>query len=104
MRALDLLLHRGYRIVEADDVDAALVGIVDAEAGLRIQITRLSDAPDVNDVAIPFFELRVAAILKVAVRDHPVRRERVHFGKMRVTDEDQRSVRRFERTARAIFI
>ena len=68
MRRGDLLLHASDRIIETLDRDGTRINIVGSKRSARIQIARLPDTSNVDDVANPFGQFDRTALLQVPMR------------------------------------
>jgi hypothetical protein len=60
----DLFLNACNRILVANDLDRARRRLVETERGTRVEIPRLPDAPDVDDVPRSFVERKRPALLQ----------------------------------------
>ena len=92
MRVVNLLLHFRNWIGVTHPLNRAFLRIVEDERRFGIEVARLPDASDIDDVAPAFFESQLAAVLHVAMSHAAVRLLHPILGDMRVADKHKRSI------------
>src|SRR5579885_3204725 len=99
-----LLLHLADRVLVPHPAHDVRRVVEENEARHRIQVARLADAADVDDVAFAVLQSEFAAALHVLMADASVGFERVVLGDVRVPDENDGGVGALESSLGVAFI